>query len=35
MPLIDPADDKIKNAVLLHGPNGDLPPTMPKSVVLP
>ena len=33
--LVDPNGDTTKNAVMLNGPNGDLPPTMPKSVLLP
>jgi putative membrane-bound dehydrogenase-like protein len=33
--LVDPNGDTTKNAVMLNGPNGDLPPTMPKSVTLP
>jgi putative membrane-bound dehydrogenase-like protein len=33
--LIDPQGDKIPNAVLLYGPQGKFPPTMPKSVSLP
>ena len=33
--LTDPQGDKIKNAILLYGPNGKKPPAMPKSVVLP
>lgn len=33
--LVDPQGDKTKNAVLLYGPNGQVPPTMPKAVTLP
>ncbi|MBA4065374.1 MAG: glycosyl hydrolase [Isosphaera sp.] len=33
--LVDPQKDAVKNVVLLNGPNGKLPPTMPKSVSLP
>ncbi|QEL16238.1 PVC-type heme-binding CxxCH protein [Limnoglobus roseus] len=33
--LVDPDGDKTKNAVMLNGPNGNVPPTMPKSVTLP
>jgi putative heme-binding domain-containing protein len=33
--LIDPQGDKVPNVVLLHGPQGKYPPTMPKSVALP
>jgi uncharacterized protein len=33
--LIDPQGDRVKNVVLLYGPQGQLPPRMPKSVVLP
>jgi putative heme-binding domain-containing protein len=32
--LVDPQDSKTKNAVLLYGPQGKLPPTMPRSVSL-
>jgi hypothetical protein len=30
--LVDPQDGRIANAVLLHGPQGAIPPKMPKSV---
>ncbi len=33
--LVDPQGDKLKNAIMLYGKNGDTPPTMPKSVTLP
>jgi len=33
--LVDPQGEKVKNAVMLHGPNGNVPPKMPKSVSLP
>jgi putative membrane-bound dehydrogenase-like protein len=33
--LVDPQGDRVPNIVLLHSPNGLLPPTMPKSVSLP
>jgi putative heme-binding domain-containing protein len=33
--LVDPQGDKVKNAVMLNGPNGVLPPQMPKAVTLP
>jgi putative heme-binding domain-containing protein len=33
--LVDPEDGKRANAILLFGPQGKLPPTMPKSVSLP
>ncbi|VTT97291.1 secreted glycosyl hydrolase : Putative membrane-bound dehydrogenase OS=Singulisphaera acidiphila (strain ATCC BAA-1392 / DSM 18658 / VKM B-2454 / MOB10) GN=Sinac_2812 PE=4 SV=1: ThuA: Cytochrom_C [Gemmataceae bacterium] len=33
--LVDPAKDTVKNVVMLNGPNGVLPPKMPKSVSLP
>ncbi len=33
--LTDPQGDKAKNVILLNGPNGNFPPTMPKSVLLP
>jgi putative membrane-bound dehydrogenase-like protein len=32
--LIDPQEDKVKNAILLYGPQGLKAPTMPKSVSL-
>jgi putative membrane-bound dehydrogenase-like protein len=32
--LIDPQRGRVKNVVLLHSPNGELPPKMPKSVTL-
>jgi putative membrane-bound dehydrogenase-like protein len=32
--LVDPQTSGL-NAIMLHSPNGDLPPTMPKSVMLP
>ena len=32
--LVDPHGQSVPNVVLLHGPNGTLPPTMPKSVSL-
>jgi putative heme-binding domain-containing protein len=32
--LVDPQDDRVPNVVLLHGPHGSLPPTMPRSVSL-
>ncbi|MCX7409406.1 MAG: ThuA domain-containing protein [Planctomycetales bacterium] len=32
--LIDPQGDRIANAIMLHGDNGDKPPRMPKSVSL-
>jgi putative membrane-bound dehydrogenase-like protein len=32
--LVDPGKDAAKNAVMLYGPNGVVPPTMPKSVTL-
>nr|WP_246254647.1 PVC-type heme-binding CxxCH protein [Alienimonas chondri] len=33
--LVDPAGQSKPNVVLLNGPNGSLPPSMPKSVTLP
>lgn len=33
--LIDPQGDRVMNAIMLHGTNGDKPPRMPKSVSLP
>ncbi|QJW94325.1 PVC-type heme-binding CxxCH protein [Frigoriglobus tundricola] len=33
--LVDPQKDTVKNVVLLHSPNGAIPPKMPKSVSLP
>jgi hypothetical protein len=33
--LVDPRGDRVKNAVLLYGPQGNLPPKMPRAVVLP
>lgn len=33
--LIDPDGDRVKNAVLLYGPQGIKAPTMPRSVTLP
>jgi hypothetical protein len=32
--LVDPQGEKVKNAVMLNGPQGKVPPTMPKSVSL-
>src|SRR5690606_37794933 len=32
--LVDPQGDRIPNAILLHGPNGIIPPTMPRRVEL-
>ena len=33
--LVDPRGETAKNVLLLYGPQGALPPTMPKSVTLP
>ncbi len=33
--LTDPQGDKVPNVVLLYGPEGKIPPKMPKSVTLP
>jgi uncharacterized protein len=32
--LVDPQGDRVPNAVMLYGPTGKFPPTMPKSVTL-
>ncbi|MFO0924959.1 MAG: PVC-type heme-binding CxxCH protein [Pirellulales bacterium] len=32
--LVDPMEKRVPNIVLLHGPNGPLPPKMPKSVAV-
>jgi putative membrane-bound dehydrogenase-like protein len=32
--LVDPQKDAVKNVVMLYGPQGNVPPTMPKSVSL-
>jgi len=32
--LVDPQGDRVPNVVMLHGPQGYLPPKMPKSVSL-
>jgi hypothetical protein len=33
--LVDPQGDRTPNVVLLNGPNGTIPPKMPKAVTLP
>lgn len=33
--LIDPLGDRVPNAILLYGPQGTIPPRMPKSVAIP
>ncbi len=33
--LVDPQGDRVRNVVLLNGPNGEFPPRMPKAVELP
>jgi hypothetical protein len=33
--LIDPRDDKVNNVILLYGPQGKIPPKMPKSASVP
>jgi hypothetical protein len=33
--LVDPQDGRLPNVILLYGPEGNLPPKMPKSVTLP
>ncbi len=32
---IDPRGDRVRNVILLYGPNGTFPPQMPKSVSVP
>ena len=33
--LVDPQGERLPNVVMLHGPNGKYPPTMPKQVEFP
>ena len=33
--LVDPQGDKVANAIMLYGPQGVMPPRMPKAVTLP
>ncbi len=33
--LVDPQGDRVPNVILLHAPQGEFPPRMPKSVELP
>jgi putative membrane-bound dehydrogenase-like protein len=33
--LVDPEKDTVKNVVMLYGPQGNIPPKMPRSVSLP
>jgi hypothetical protein len=33
--LVDPLGDRVPNVILLNGPQGRIPPTMPKSASLP
>jgi putative membrane-bound dehydrogenase-like protein len=33
--LVDPQGERVANVILLYGPDGKIPPTMPKSVSLP
>lgn len=33
--FVDPTGGKVNNTILLNGPNGKLPPTMPKSATVP
>ena len=33
--LVDPQGGRVRNAVLLNGPEGSIPPRMPRSVLLP
>jgi putative heme-binding domain-containing protein len=30
--LVDPQDDRVPNAIMLHGPNGKIAPRMPKEI---
>ena len=32
--LVDPQGDRVPNAIMLYGPNGNMPPNMPKQVEL-
>lgn len=33
--LVDPQEDRVPNAIMLHGPNGKVAPRMPKEVDVP
>ncbi|MFO0809103.1 MAG: PVC-type heme-binding CxxCH protein [Gemmataceae bacterium] len=33
--LVDPQGDRVRNVIMLYGPQGTLPPKMPKTVSLP
>jgi hypothetical protein len=33
--LVDPREDRVPNVILLYGPDGKFPPSMPRSVNLP
>jgi putative heme-binding domain-containing protein len=33
--LVDPQVDRVANVIMLHGPRGNFPPQMPKSIRLP
>jgi putative membrane-bound dehydrogenase-like protein len=33
--LVDPQGDRVPNVILLYGPQGTIPPKMPRSVMLP
>ena len=33
--LVDPQGDKVRNVIMLNGPQGNTPPRMPKTVSLP
>lgn len=33
--LVDPQGDRVRNAIMLYGPQGTTPPRMPRSVSLP
>jgi len=33
--LIDPENSRVANAIMLYGPQGNVPPSMPKQVTLP
>jgi putative heme-binding domain-containing protein len=33
--LVDPQGDRVPNAIMLHGPHGEFPPRMPRTVEIP
>jgi putative membrane-bound dehydrogenase-like protein len=33
--LVDPREDRVPNAIMLHGPNGNVAPRMPREVEIP